>query len=863
MNRLIKFLKRPETWLVVGLLVVAGLAHGWNMTGYPYIENDEATYISRGWQFVTTGQLDVYTYRYDHAPLGWITIGTWLWLTGGADNLFGSFVTSGRVFMLIIHVSSCVLLYAVTKRLTHGSKAAGFGAVLIFSLSPLGIYFQRRILLDNLMTFWVLLSLWWASRPAHQLHHYIWSAVFLGIAVLTKLNAIFFLPAFWYLIWKKADPGHRLHALLYWTFVVGAMILVFFLYAALKGELLPAPRDASGQPLHVSMVETFQLQLGRGDFAWPWQARSSFRLNLNTWALKDPFILLGGAIGLIGLTAMAIWRRRRYPYLIVLAVACWLYLLFLARGKIVIDLYIVPYIPLLAATIASFWVVLGQELWPRRWRWFRRVHLAAGFILLLLTLSVLGAKPYTVSETSNQQAALDWVQAHIPTSAHIVADNYVYPYLAQQRAYQHVSYFFTAEYDPEVRQTYEDDWRNIEYLILTHEILSQIKAGTTPKMKLILDHSELVADFTTGASSFIDLPNYISTNGDWAQVYRVKSRNEIVLQDSWAYFKDHYIMSYGQVVDPNNQGLTTSYSQAQALNRAVAENDKAMFAGLWQWTQDHLRHRQNDSLLSWKWAKNASGVYGLADANNVCSADQLTAAALFLADEKWPGQGYASTASRHTADWWSKCVFKAGGRWFVDSSADGSRNPHLVNPGYFDPNTYAYLATKVPQYAWAELVRDNYTTINSLLAADQLPDWVLVSAAGEVTSARSVMGPAADSFGYDSLLLVYHLVEESTTPDKTRAQTARSTLTQIEPLLRDFRSRIASPPADIAWLMYGQTNQIVDSEQLQTLYTYEIHDQYHVDGYWGEGGSYLDQVWYWQWHNFQRHLPASLRMELK
>lgn len=864
LNLSLNIFKRPETWLVIALLVMAAISHGWNFGHYPYFENDEATYISRGWHFITTGQFDVYTYRYDHAPVGWMTIGAWLWLTGGVDNWFGSLMMSGRILMLLVHLVSCVLLYQVTKRLTHGSRFSAAGAVIIFSLTPLGLYFQRRILLDNLMTMWVLLSLWWASRPAHQLKHYLWSAAFLGIAVLTKLNAIFFIPAFWILIYKKADPGHRIHALMYWTFVVAAIIANFFLYAALKGELLPAPHDASGQPTHVSVVETFKLQLGRGDFAWPWQPQSSFRQNFEGWGLKDRFILASGAFALCGLTIIGLWHRRRYPYLVVLAAASWLYLAFLARGKIVIDLYIVPLIPLLATTISSFWAVLGQELWPGGWHWFRRLHLLAGAVLLVAVVLVLGTKPYTANETSNQLAALDWIRHHVPRSDRIVSDNYAYPYLAQEGGYQHVSYFFNTEYDPEVRQTYADDWRNLDYLILTHEIVSQIKAGTTPRLKAILDHSELVAGFTHGSTSFIDVPHYISTNGDWVQIYKVKNRNEIVLQDSWKYFKEHFIISYGQVVDPNNQGLTTSYSQAQAMLRAVAENDSAMFDGLWQWTQDHLRHRQNDTLLSWKWAKNTSGAYGLADANNVCAADQMAAAALFLANERWPGRGYGAVATRQTADWWAKCVFKAGGRWFVDSSADGSRNPHLVNPSYFDPALDAYMATKAPDYEWSALVRDGYWLLDQLVDKGQLPDWVLVNADGTTASAQSVMGPAADNFGYDSLLAVYHLAQTALGPQSPQTQPARELLQRIQPQLRTFRAKVATPPADLAWIMSEQATGDSVSEQLQTLYTYEIYDQYHqAEGYWVDGNSYLDQMWYWQWHDLQRTVPPNVRLELK
>ena len=60
--------------------------------------------------------------------------------------------------MLIIHVLTSFLLYKIAKKLSN-NQLAGIIAVIIFSLSPLAVYFQRRVLLDNIMTFWIFVSL--------------------------------------------------------------------------------------------------------------------------------------------------------------------------------------------------------------------------------------------------------------------------------------------------------------------------------------------------------------------------------------------------------------------------------------------------------------------------------------------------------------------------------------------------------------------------------------------------------------------------------------------------------------------------------------------------------------------------------
>lgn len=855
--RQLLYVHRKELLLVALLLAISITAHAWNMLHFPYIENDEATYTSRAWAFIHQGRLDVYTYRYDHAPLGWMFIGLWHVLTGGTA-LFGSYIVSGRVLMLVLHTISTVLLYLLTKRFTNGNKTAAVVAVLVFSLSPLALYFQRRILLDNIMTFWVLLSMYLATQPKHRLKHYLWSGFLFGVAVLTKLNAIFFAPAYLYIIWRKAHKAHRMHAMLYWLFIAGAVISCFFLFALLKGELMQAPLDAAGNPTHVSVVETFKLQLGRGEFVWPWLPDSSLRQNINSWVLKDWFILAGGTTAAVIVGVLAYVRRRTYPLLMGLVLAFWAYFAFLSRGKLVIDLYVVPFIPFLAAVIGAL-VGMAASAIPRR------KSLRAEYYLALLCVGILVAstvpyKQYFNNETANQQSGLTWIEQHVPKDAIIAADNYVYPYLAQERGYKNVSYFFSTEYDPEVRSSYGDDWRNIEYVVVTHEVVSQIKTGTVPKMRYLLEHAELVADYRANTTSYLDIPKYISTNGDWVQVYRVKSRGAVVQQDSWKYFKNTFIKSYGQVVEPANNDLTTSIDQAQAMLRAIEQNDEDMFRGVWQWSKDHIRYRKDDVLLSWRWEKTTDGQYRLADSNNDCGADQVVALSLYKADERWPGGGYGQEAAQHTADWWRKCVFSAGNRLYVDSSADGSRGVRLVNPSYFNPDLYRYLATQYPTLPWQQLITDGYGASNAYIGTfGTMPTWANISATGAVTSAAPVMGPDADRFGYGSLQLVRLLAADSMLHAEPAAN---ALLARLDAPMQEFGAANTTPAYSVARLMYLQAMQ-PDSPDVYNLYDTVLYQPYDTkSGKWFSG-DYYEQVWLWQWYSLQGQIPKGSQIQLK
>src|SRR3989344_9041562 len=114
------------------------------MLGFPSYVEDEGTYMSQAWSFLSYGRLAPYTYWYDHAPLGWILIASWNLITFGFFT-FGISVASGRVLMLVIHLVSTYLLFKITKILTTKTWPAIVSS-LVFSLSPLAIIYQRIVL---------------------------------------------------------------------------------------------------------------------------------------------------------------------------------------------------------------------------------------------------------------------------------------------------------------------------------------------------------------------------------------------------------------------------------------------------------------------------------------------------------------------------------------------------------------------------------------------------------------------------------------------------------------------------------------------------------------------------------------------
>ena len=72
---------------------------------------------------------------------------------------FGNAMNTGRVLMLLLHLASVFFLFQIARKLSGGLLAPVI-ATFFFNFSPLAIYYERMVLLDNIMVFWVLLSVY-------------------------------------------------------------------------------------------------------------------------------------------------------------------------------------------------------------------------------------------------------------------------------------------------------------------------------------------------------------------------------------------------------------------------------------------------------------------------------------------------------------------------------------------------------------------------------------------------------------------------------------------------------------------------------------------------------------------------------
>jgi 4-amino-4-deoxy-L-arabinose transferase-like glycosyltransferase len=486
----------PGNGLLLVALVTGALTHGYHLFLYPLYITDEGIYMQRAWAVIRAGALAPYTYNYDHAPAGWLVIAAWVSLLPRQFQTFGDAINAGRVLMLLVHLASVYLLFQVARRLS-GSTLAAFAATFFFNVSPLAIFYQRQVVLDNLMVFWVLLSVCLATSDDGRVLTPILSGTAFGIAVLTKENAIFFIPALGYLLFGQVRPRlNRRFARGLAMFAAVAIVSEYFLYAVLKNELLPAHLNfnLSTPPTgHVALLYTIWQQLHRNQGSIFDTHSLVWRFSLGAWLPKDTFLLVvGTASTLINLVWGLQDRRRRQGELIAaLLASC--YLLYLMRGSVVLEFYVVPLIPFLAINMGLLGRSLLQTLSSRV-----VVQIAAVAVLFAALLIPIGHSGgyvlvrdefgrvvphdlYKLDLTGLQAQQLAFIRHQIPPDARIIMDEEFWVDLHDSRpSYRLAHSHFEVTGDPAVRdKLFARDWTNVDYIVMSSQMLDTMHQSNT------------------------------------------------------------------------------------------------------------------------------------------------------------------------------------------------------------------------------------------------------------------------------------------------------------------------------------------------------------------------------------------------
>jgi len=397
--------------------------------------------------------------------------------------------------MLLIHLASTFLTILIAKKLTKHIYP-GVIAALIFSFSPLGVYFQRRLLLDNIMIFWILMSYYLILGPARKLSHYIASAIFLGIAILSKENAVFFIPGLIYTVFRTASVVNKRFAIAGWVIVFASIVSMYLLFAYLKSELFPYGTLLGGNLPHVSLIETLRYQGSRSGGSIFKLTESSFWENFFLWMKQDYFVVSLGIVCNILLTGILVFRKK-YIYfgLSLLAIFFWL---FLARGGIVIEFYITPLIPifglLIGVTIYELTEIFGKKLTVENKNNVLKVvsiiivifYLSYGQVSRAFAQNNKGFFLYKSDQTTGQIQAVNWIRENIDRDAVVVVDNYCYLDLHSLKnpsgiVFPNAHYYWKVDQDIEIRDNLmKNNPESIDFVARTPQMATDLLKNISP-----------------------------------------------------------------------------------------------------------------------------------------------------------------------------------------------------------------------------------------------------------------------------------------------------------------------------------------------------------------------------------------------
>ncbi|UGY90955.1 glycosyltransferase family 39 protein [Streptomyces gobiensis] len=478
-------LRRSGRIALVFALATGFLTHGYHLFKYPLYLTDEGIYMQRAWAVVRETSLSPYTYDYDHAPGGWLTLAGWAFPLPRQFETFGNAINTGRFLMLLVHIATVYLLFEITRRLSGRVLAASVAAFL-YNVSPLAIYFQRQVLLDNLMMFWALLSVFVLLRRECRIKHALAAGLAFGIALITKENAVFFVPTCAYLLHRRIrDSAPKRFAQTLWPFALMAPVGAYVTYAMLKSELIPSGLNFNleNPPAdHVSLLYTLWWQINRSQGT----LLTSDGLLFASWLPKDGILLLAGVIAMVIALYWGARDRDRNLGFLVAGTLALAYAFYLIRGSVVLDFYVAPLIPLLAMNVG---MVTGRLL--RRTPSMVRMGLPglAGAVLLLapatgylLTINTEGrveiADQYNprLNLTGMQEKQIAWIRKNVPPDAKIIMDDDLWSELHDVKPFYPLAHsHWNAASDPDVRdKLFGKKWKNIDYIIMSNKMRESI-----------------------------------------------------------------------------------------------------------------------------------------------------------------------------------------------------------------------------------------------------------------------------------------------------------------------------------------------------------------------------------------------------
>jgi len=229
-------------------------------------------------------------------------------------------------------------------------------------------------------------------------------------------------------------------------------------------------------------------------------SESDFSGTWKIWMQSEMPLFIASAVAVV--VNMLGGARNRLQWLLAfLLLSIWIFIL---STNIVFPSYFVILLPLMALNIA---MAINAPI-----RWLSK-RIGFDLIRVLLIFGIIGALvPYRVQSTQvlmtqdatiAQVNALTWIRQHVPQSATVVANSYLYADLHEPagsggKVYGRAQFYLDVVHNPDVRFTVlHDNWENIDYIVADQQILQYVR--NHPADMILLDrafhHATLQQEF--------------------------------------------------------------------------------------------------------------------------------------------------------------------------------------------------------------------------------------------------------------------------------------------------------------------------------------------------------------------------------
>lgn len=409
--------------LVIGCLIrVYGI--DW---GLPYLyDPDEPIFVSSAFRIISNRDLNPHWFGAPATTTIYLLVGLYalIFLMGTILGIFDSsgsgdftslyfqdptiFYLSGRLISAVFGIATIILVYLIATKIFN--RTIGFMSALLVAISPLHISYSQLVRMDILMTFLILLALWYCLKilDNNSLSNYVLASFFTGLAIVTKYPAVVFTITivFTYIIsngWKYKWYLKPIASII--ACIAGAFFGSPFLFLDFQKVLLDVTQENRGE--HLSATGQGLVQ----NIIWYFQ---------NT--LSDSFTYYGLLFIGIGLVFCLRSKQKNRWLLINFPLV---FLLFICSLNLRWDRWLLPIIPFGCILLA--YGIYEVAKWIED-----RFNIRMGFWIVLISLIIVSTPLINISIVQgSKKSGIDtrtlagqWMIDNLPAGSSVLVEVY-------------------------------------------------------------------------------------------------------------------------------------------------------------------------------------------------------------------------------------------------------------------------------------------------------------------------------------------------------------------------------------------------------------------------------------------------------